>query len=126
MDAAGDSAIDIPPFIFRIEHPDVTAYRGALGVAGDRVPFGMALRSLALEPVVLALQTIALGKLPIHIAQDYRAAQPLCADVDYTCNVRLHCVGQDRLRIEQRLSDATGNLCLTLTSDIALVSRDNC
>jgi hypothetical protein len=50
------------------------------------------------------------------------APSPPNAGIDYVCEVRLQCVDADRLRVEQRLSDPSGGLCLTLASDIALVA----
>jgi hypothetical protein len=114
--------IDIPAFTFHITEVDVESYRRALGVAGRRVPLGMALRALTSEPVAAALSEALGGRHPIHIAQEYRAERQLRAGIDYVCEVRLQCVDADRLRVEQRLSDPSGRPCLTLASDIALVT----
>ena len=114
--------IDIPAFTFHLTEAEVESYRHALGVAGRRVPFGMALRALTSEPVASALSKALEGRHPIHIAQEYRAERQLRAGIDYLCEVRLQCVDADRLRVEQRLSDPSGCLCLTLASDIALVA----
>ena len=122
MQQANDQCISIPPFAFRITEAEVESYRRALGVAGHRVPFGMALRALASEPVASAIRDAARGRHPIHIAQEYRAESQLRAGIDYVCEVRMQCVDADRLRIEQRLSDPSGRPCLTLASDIALVA----
>lgn len=122
MQQAHGQCISIPAFVFRISEADVESYRRALGVAGRRVPFGMALRALASEPVASAVRDAAQGRHPIHIAQEYRAESQLRVGIDYVCEVRLQCVDGDRLRIEQRLSDPSGCTSLTLASDIALVA----
>jgi hypothetical protein len=122
MQRSGNPLADLPAFAFRISAEDVKDYRQALGVGGDRVPFGMALRVLASEAVLQALKEMAAGKHPIHVAQDYKAERPVHAGVDYICEVRLQPAGKDRLRIEQRLCEASGATCLVLASDIALVS----
>ena len=82
----------------------------------------MALRAASSEPVLAAVREIAGNRHPIHVAQECRAEQPLRAGVDYVCDIRLVVAGADRLRIEQRLSDPSGHLCLTSASDIALVA----
>ena len=122
MQQAHGQCISIPAFAFRVTEAEVESYRRALGVAGSRVPFGMALCALASEPVASAIKDAARGRYPIHIAQEYRAESQLRAGIDYVCEVRLQCVDADRLRIEQRLSDPSGRQCLTLASDIALVA----
>jgi hypothetical protein len=119
---AHGQCIEIPAFTFRITEAEVERYRHALGIAGGRVPLGMALRALTSEPVASALSEALEGRHPIHIAQEYRAERQLRAGIDYVCEVRLQCVDADRLRIEQRLSDPSGRPCLTLASDIALVT----
>ena len=122
MRQAHGQCIEIPAFTFRITEAEVESYRHALGIAGGRVPLGMALRALTSEPVASALREAAQGRHPIHIAQEYWAEGQLSAGIDYVCEVRLQCVDADRLRTEQRLSDPSGCLCLTLVSDIALVA----
>ena len=122
MSQAQGRCIDIPSFIFRIEQDELEGYRRALGVVGERVPYGMALRALASEVVMSALRAAAAGRQPIHVAQEYKAERPLRAGVDYVCNVRLLAVGESLLRVEQSLCDASGFICLTLVSDIALVT----
>lgn len=122
MQQAHGQCIEIPAFTFRITEAEVERYRHALGIAGGRVPLGMALRALTSEPVASALREAAQGRHPIHIAQEYRAESQLRAGIDYVCEVQLQCVDADRLRVEQRLSDPSGCLCLTLASDIALVA----
>lgn len=123
MQNSGSPIADIPAFSFRISAEDVGSYRRALGGgSGDRVPFGMALRALATQAALLALKAAAAGRHPVHVAQDYRAERPLCAGVDYLCEVRLQRNGEDRLRIEQRLCDPPGTTCLLVASDIVLVS----
>ena len=122
MQQAPGQCISVPAFAFRITEAEVERYRRALGVAGRRVPFGMALRALASEPVASAIRDAAQGRHPIHIAQEYRPESQLRTGIDYVCEVRLQCVEADRLRIEQRLSDPSGCTCLTLASDIALVT----
>ena len=122
MRQAHGQCIDIPAFTFYLTEAEVERYRHALGIAGGRVPLGMALRALTSEPVASALREAAQGRHPIHIAQEYRAESQLRAGIDYVCEVRLQCVDADRLRVEQRLSDPSGGLCLTLASDIALVA----
>lgn len=117
-----EQVIELPDFVFRITPDEVERYRAALGVSGARVPFGMALRALASDAAMSALRDVAAGRHPVHVAQDYRAEQPLQAGVDYACHLRLLHVATGRLRIEQRLSDASGRTCLTLASDIALVA----
>lgn len=122
MERSGSPIADIPAFAFRISTEDVSTYRQALGVGGDRAPFGMALRALATEAVLRALKEMAAGRHPIHVAQDYTAVQPLRAGVDYHCEVSLQPNGADRLRITQRLSESSGETCLLLASEIVLVS----
>ena len=122
MQQAHGQCISIPAFAFRITEAEVKSYRRALGVAGHRVPFGMALRALASEPVASAIRDAAQGRHPIHLTEEYRAESQLRAGIDYVCEVRLQCVDADRLRIEQRLSYPSGSTCLTLASDIALVA----
>ena len=114
--------VDIPPFVFRIEPDEVAAYRAALGVPGERVPFGLALRALASEPVASALRDAAGGRHAVHVAQEYRARRVLRAGVDYVCEVRIQPAGEKRLRVMQALRDASGLVCLNLTSEIALVA----
>lgn len=118
----GGSSIDIPDFIFRVEEREVEHYRRALGSPGGRVPLGMALRALATEAVMSALRQGAGGRHPVHIAQEYRAERPLSAGVDYTCRVRVRSIAEARLRIEQTLSDAAGQVYVTLSSEIMLVA----
>ena len=120
MQQSPGQCISIPAFAFRITEAEVKSYRRALGVAGHRVPFGMALRALASEPVASAIRDAAQGRHPIHIAQEYRPESQLRTGIDYVCEVRLQCVEADRIRVEQRLSDPSGRTCLTLASDIAL------
>jgi hypothetical protein len=119
---SGSPIADIPAFAFRISAEDVSTYRHALGVGGDRAPFGMALQALATEAVLRALKDMATGRHPIHVAQAYTAERPLRAGVDYHCEISLQPNGADRLRIMQRLSDPSGNTCLLLVSEIVLVS----
>lgn len=113
--------VDIPAFVFRIETEEVAAYRAALGVPGKRVPFGLALRALSSEPVASALHDLSKGWHAVHVAQEYRAGHALCPGIDYLCEAHIHLIGERRLRIEQALSDAAGLVCLSLTSEVALV-----
>jgi len=122
VEQAPVARLQIPAFSFRLEAADVEHYRRALGAGGDRIPLGMALRALTSEAVTSALRQVAAGRHPIHVAQDYRAEHPLAAGVDYVCDVQIEAVGESRLRVEQRLSDAAGRTCLTLASEIALVA----
>ena len=122
MENVEEQCVDITPFLFRITAEDLETYRRALGVAGERVPFGMALRAVSSETVLSALREMVGSRHPIHISQECRAERPLQIAVDYVCDIRLVAVSADRLRIQQRLSDSHGEVCVTLSSDIALVS----
>jgi hypothetical protein len=113
--------VALPVFAFRIAADDVARYRDALGDPGPGIPFAMALRALAAEPVAGALQEIAQGRIPVHLGQDVEAAEPLCAAVDYACEVTLRLTARDRLRIEQTLRGEDGRLLLRLASDVALL-----
>lgn len=115
-------ANSIPPFTFTITTDDVERYREALGVEGDGVPLGLAMRVLRDKRVLSMLSEVLEGRHPIHLAQDYKVFRPLRADNEYLCDVRLQSSGSDRLRIEQSLSDASGKVCLELASDIVLVA----
>ena len=122
MGAGPEMSVDIPPFVFRIEPDEVVAYRAALGVAGERVPFGLALRALASGPVASALRDLAEGRHAVHVAQEYRAHRALRTGVDYVCEVRIQRAGEKRLRVLQALRDASGVVCLNLASEVALVA----
>ena len=111
-----------PPFTFMMTSDDVERYRRALGVEGDNVPLGLAMRALKDERVLSMLSEGLEGRHPIHLAQDYKVFRPLRADTEYLCDVRLQSSGSDRFRILQRLSDASGQICLELSSDIVLVA----
>lgn len=115
-------SIDIPSFTFRLERHDVERYRRALGAPGERAPLGMALRALATEAVMSALQETAGGRHPVHVSQSYNVERPLSVGVDYSCRVRVLRTAADRLRIEQALSDGAGRTCLTLSSEVMLVA----
>lgn len=106
---------------FRIAHEDVSAYRAALGVQGERIPAGMAVRALAEQQVASELKAVAAGRIPIHVSQEYRSHRPLLTDVDYVCDVRLQMIGENRLRVEQSLMDPSGNTCMEAVSEVALV-----
>lgn len=114
--------VDIPPFVFRIEPDEVAAYRAALGVPGERVPFGFALRALASAPVASALRDVAEGWHAVHVAQEYKSYRALRTGIDYVCEVRIQPSGEKRLRLMQSLRDASGLVCLNLTSEVALVA----
>lgn len=121
MTQAQDLPLVVPSFTFRIEPADVERYRAALGASGSAVPLGMALRALTVPSVQKALREMCQGKLPVHLSQDYRLEQPIGVSFDYTCDVCLRVVGENRLHIEQRLTGPTGEVCLRLSSEIALV-----
>ena len=113
--------VDLPSFVLRVQPEEVAAYRDALGAPGARVPFGLALRALMAGPLASAIQDMARGRHVVHLAQDYMATRALCPGVDYVCDVHLQSFGDERLRIEQSLTDPSGCICLKLMSEIALV-----
>lgn len=113
---------DLPSFVFRFQPEDIAAYRDALGAPGARVPFGLALRALMAGPLASAVQDMARGRHVVHLAQDYVATLALCPGVDYVCDVHLQSSGDERLRIEQSLTDPSGRICLKLMSEIAWVA----
>lgn len=122
MDEAWGERVDLPSFVFRIQPEEVAAYREALGAPGARVPFGLALRALMAGPFAYAVQDMARGRNVVQLAQDYMATLALCPGVDYLCEVHLQSSGDERLRIEQSLTDPSGRICLKLMSEIALVA----
>lgn len=113
---------EIPSFTFRVSADEVEGYRRALGVTGNRVPLGMALRALASDSVTPVLREVAEGRHLVHVAQDYSVKRYLSPDIDYTCDVRLQYQGDSKLRIEQELRDPAGRICVTLASEIMLVA----
>lgn len=122
MPQGAGPSIDIPSFTFRVEEGEVEAYRRALGAPTGKVPLGMALRALATDAGISALREASGGRHPVHVAQQYMVQRPLRAGVAYDCRVCVRRVGEDRLRVEQCLSDEEGRTCLTLASDVALVA----
>ncbi|MCA3561697.1 MAG: hypothetical protein IOC82_11785 [Aestuariivirga sp.] len=110
----------MPTFPFRMEPEEVEAYRMALGVGSGGAMLGMALRAATAETVVAALTELSRDRLPIHVAQEYRADRPLRSAADYCCDIRLLDLGNDRLRIEQTLRDTAGRCCAVLVSEIVL------
>jgi hypothetical protein len=119
MADAGECLI-LPTFAFRVEAEEAEAYRRALGVGGGTAMLGMALRAATEDTVMTALTELCRGHLPVHVAQDYRAARPICCGVDYSCDIRLQHLGNDRLRIEQTLRESSGQTCAVLISEIVL------
>lgn len=114
-------SIVVPAFVFRIELEDARSYRSALGEEGDTPPSCMALRALADSRVIAALRDLSADATPVHAGQSIDIETPLCANVDYSCQVRLSVAAERRLRIEQVLHAPDGSLCLSLSSDIVLV-----
>lgn len=86
---------------------------------------GMALRATASKQVADAIADLAKGRYPIHAGQDCHAKQQLRLNVDYRCEIELLRVSEDRLRLEQRLTDGLGMLCLRTVSDIILTERQS-
>lgn len=101
---------------------DVECYRRALGVDGDHVPLGLVMRTLRDEAVMSTLSDVLQDRHPIHLTQDYKVFRRLGVGIRYVCDVRLQFSSDDRFRMEQSLRDASGQLCLTLASEIMLVA----
>ena len=120
MTSGADPQLVLGPFCFRIEPGDVRSYRDAVGVSGPAVPASLAARALSSDAVLVALKKLLGTRIPVYHGQDLMVEQPLCAGADYACEFRLFQVGQDSLRLEQRLWDSEGRLCLTLTSMIGM------
>lgn len=115
--------VSIPSFPFRITPEEARSYRAALGLSGDAPLVGMAFRAATSRPVVDAIGEFAKGRYPIHVGQDSHALHPLDLDVDYRCEIDLVPIDGNRLRLEQRLKDQAGNICLQISSDIGFAER---
>ena len=84
------------------------------------MPASLAARALSSDAVLVALKKFLGTRIPVYHGQDLMVEQPLCAGADYACEFRLFQIGHDSLRLEQRLWDSEGRLCLTLTSMIGM------
>jgi hypothetical protein len=111
------------PFLVRVEHERVEAYRRSVGASGETLPAAFPICWLGQAEIRGAVEQACAGRVPLHEGQVFEYARPL----ELGCEYRLSFIlreqdGPPRLALEAKVETADGEPCLRMETLLRLVA----